>query len=232
LFSAPFTENGKACIKETVENAIREWSIFGQFLVNKQLLPSYSSLAMAGSHLQLDATTNCVRFGRERNRLKPQTFAVLHYLVEHPGQVVSKEALLAALWPGVTVSVGVLKTAIWEIRHALHDPPQTPWCIETVPRRGYRFIAAVPSSKCQVQSAKSKLTPSLQPPIPNFVGREAELALLHGWLEKALQGERQIVLVTGEPGIGKTTLVEAFLQQIALRHDLEGFTCYQGPDWL
>jgi predicted ATPase len=52
------------------------------------------------------------------------------------------------------------------------------------------------------------------------VGREAELALLHGWLEKALQGERQIVLVTGEPGIGKTTLVEAFLQQIALRSDV------------
>jgi predicted ATPase len=43
------------------------------------------------------------------------------------------------------------------------------------------------------------------------VGREAELAQLHGWFEKALQGERQLIFVTGEPGIGKTTLVEAFL---------------------
>jgi tetratricopeptide (TPR) repeat protein len=47
------------------------------------------------------------------------------------------------------------------------------------------------------------------------VGREAELAQLHGWLEKALRGERQILFVTGEPGIGKTTLSDAFLEQVA-----------------
>ena len=47
------------------------------------------------------------------------------------------------------------------------------------------------------------------------MGREAELAQLHGWLDKALSGERQIVFVTGEPGIGKTTVVEAFLDQLA-----------------
>jgi len=47
------------------------------------------------------------------------------------------------------------------------------------------------------------------------VGREAELQRLHGWCEKALKGERQLVFVTGEPGIGKTTLVNAFLAQVA-----------------
>ncbi len=47
------------------------------------------------------------------------------------------------------------------------------------------------------------------------MGRETELAQLHRWLAKALHGERQIVFATGEPGIGKTTLVEAFLQQVA-----------------
>jgi len=46
------------------------------------------------------------------------------------------------------------------------------------------------------------------------VGRETELAQLHQWLDKALQGERQVVFVTGEPGIGKTTLVDAFLQSL------------------
>ncbi len=51
-------------------------------------------------------------------------------------------------------------------------------------------------------------------------GREAELAQLHKWLEKALGGERQIVFVTGEPGIGKTTLVEAFLAQLAANGNL------------
>jgi predicted ATPase len=52
------------------------------------------------------------------------------------------------------------------------------------------------------------------------VGRELELAQLHGWLERALSGERQVVFVTGEPGIGKTTLVEAFLAQAVETHDL------------
>src|SRR5262249_3670773 len=47
----------------------------------------------------------------------------------------------------------------------------------------------------------------------HMVGREAELAQLHGWLEKALSGERQIIFVTGEAGIGKTTLAEAFLER-------------------
>jgi tetratricopeptide (TPR) repeat protein len=46
------------------------------------------------------------------------------------------------------------------------------------------------------------------------VGRDAELAQLHGWVAKALEGARQVVFVTGEPGIGKTTLVDAFLAQV------------------
>jgi len=46
----------------------------------------------------------------------------------------------------------------------------------------------------------------------SLVGREAELAQLHQWLEKVLNGERQIIFLTGEPGIGKTTLLEAFLK--------------------
>ena len=50
-----------------------------------------------------------------------------------------------------------------------------------------------------------------------MVGRETELAQLHRWLATALHGERQIVFVTGEPGIGKTTLVEAFLSQLGAR---------------
>ncbi|MBI3304075.1 MAG: ATP-binding protein [Deltaproteobacteria bacterium] len=53
-----------------------------------------------------------------------------------------------------------------------------------------------------------------------MVGREAELSQLYRWLEKVLEGERQIIFVTGEPGIGKTTVVEAFLQQIAAERDI------------
>jgi predicted ATPase len=47
------------------------------------------------------------------------------------------------------------------------------------------------------------------------VGRDGELAQLHAWLDKALRGERQVVFVSGEPGIGKTTVVETFLGQVS-----------------
>src|SRR5262249_38919004 len=78
--------------------------------------------------------------------------------------------------------------------------------------RGYRFIGTAQSPRSAVRSQNSQPAPSTQHPAPILVGREAELEQLHGWLDKALNGERQIVFVTGEPGIGKTTLVEAFLQ--------------------
>jgi adenylate cyclase len=58
-------------------------------------------------------------------------------------------------------------------------------------------------------------TPYILHPTPTLVGRETELAQLHRWFERAVQGERQVVFVTGEPGIGKTTLVEAFLHSLA-----------------
>src|SRR5262249_29851439 len=53
-----------------------------------------------------------------------------------------------------------------------------------------------------------------------LVGREHELAQLHDWFNKALRGERQVVFVTGEPGIGKTTVVETFLGQVAGEEEL------------
>src|SRR5689334_3491825 len=74
--------------------------------------------------------------------LTPKAFAVLRRLVEDGGQVVSKEELLRAGWANTHVSDGVLKVNILEIRRALGDDPAAPRFIETVSRRGYRFIAA------------------------------------------------------------------------------------------
>jgi hypothetical protein len=64
------------------------------------------------------------------------------------------------------------------------------------------------------------------------VGREAELTQLHTWLDKALQGERQLVFVTGEPGIGKTALVETFLQHLSLKQTLRSSARGQEGDHL
>jgi DNA-binding winged helix-turn-helix (wHTH) protein len=163
--------------------------------------------------------------------LRPKTFAVLRSLVEHPGRVVTKDELLDAVWGQTVVSDTVLKSCIRELRTALGDDAQTPQYIATVHRRGYRFIAPlttapppcslefrVPRLASQDQNPQSYTVRTLDPrrqtlDVP-LVGRESELAQLHGWLEKALRGERQIVFVTGEPGIGKTTLVDAFLHQL------------------
>lgn len=173
-----------------------------------------SSVLLSFPPFQFDVASGRVWHGTHQYRLKPQAAAVLLYLVEHSGQTVSKEELFTALWPGVTVSPGVLRTCLWEIRQALRDRQRKPRFIETIPRRGYRFIGAVRRPASEVRRPQSP-APNTQHIAPNFVGRETELRYLHERLEKALSGERQVVFVSGEPGIGKTTLVQAFLSHVA-----------------
>src|SRR6516165_7132530 len=88
----------------------------------------------------LDLTNERLWCRDEVAPLTPKAFAVLRRLVEDRGQLVSKEELLRAGWPKTHVSEGVLKVIILEIRRALGDDPTAPSFIETVPRRGYRFI--------------------------------------------------------------------------------------------
>src|SRR5262247_2670320 len=90
----------------------------------------------------LDLTSERLWHHDEVAALTPKAFAVLRRLVEDRGQLVSKEELLRAGWPKTHVSDGVLKVIILEIRRALGDDPAAPRFIETVPRRGYRFVAA------------------------------------------------------------------------------------------
>jgi predicted ATPase/DNA-binding winged helix-turn-helix (wHTH) protein len=158
--------------------------------------------------------------------LRPKTFAVLRFLVEHAGRLVTKEELLKGVWPDTHVSGGIVKGHIRDLRDILGDDSQHPRFIETVPRRGHRFLPAVtpqpvPSSQSPVlSSGKAEQEPSQLMITDNWqltthlVGRNAELAHLHSLFVKALRGERQMVFVTGEAGIGKTTLVETFLQSL------------------
>ena len=73
--------------------------------------------------------------------LRPKTWAVLLYLAERPGMLVTREDLLDAVWPDVAVTPDTLTKSIGELRLALGDNSKTPRCIETVHRRGFRFIA-------------------------------------------------------------------------------------------
>src|SRR5262245_5174776 len=162
--------------------------------------------------LQIDLANEQVWRGKQALKLTPTAFALLRYLVEHAGRLVTKDELLQAVWPETAVTEGVLTTHVRQIRQALEDNPKAPQFIETVHRRGYRFLPAVttqpvPSSDTQPSGLSTRYSV--------LVGREAELEQLQEYLKKALSGERQIVFITGEPGIGKTTLVEAFLQGLA-----------------
>src|ERR1700748_688192 len=81
--------------------------------------------------------------GRKR-KLEGQPFSVLAILLERPGEVVSREELQKRLWPDTFVDVDHnLNAAINRIREALSDSADTPRFIETLPRRGYRFIATL-----------------------------------------------------------------------------------------
>jgi DNA-binding winged helix-turn-helix (wHTH) protein len=92
---------------------------------------------------RFDAENACVWRGTQMISLTPKAMAILQHLVEHAGRLVTKEALLEAIWPKTAVSDGVLKVRMDEIRKALSDSAKQPQFIATVHRRGYRFIADI-----------------------------------------------------------------------------------------
>lgn len=112
---------------------------------------------------RLDPRNACVWRGAEMIRLTPKAFAVLHYLVAHPGRLVTKEEFFTAVWPETVVSDMALSVCVREIRKSLDDDAKTPQYIETVHRRGFRFIGKVVSNregesqKAKVKNQKSKI---------------------------------------------------------------------------
>ena len=90
-----------------------------------------------------DRATNELRRGRHRLRIEPKAMEVLMALARRPGEVVSREALLAELWPGVVVGDEALTQSIIKLRRAFGDQPKKPAYIETIAKRGYRLIAPV-----------------------------------------------------------------------------------------
>jgi TolB-like protein/DNA-binding winged helix-turn-helix (wHTH) protein/predicted Zn-dependent protease len=91
----------------------------------------------------LDAANHILGRDGERVPIAPKAFDVLAYLVEHAGRLVTQDEILEALWSGTYVNPEVLRKYILEIRRALGDRPDKPEFVETLPKRGYRFIAPV-----------------------------------------------------------------------------------------
>ena len=92
---------------------------------------------------RLDTANHLLLHGDERVSLTPKAFDVLRYLVERAGRLVTQDELLESLWSETYVNQEVLRKYILEIRKALGDRPENPEFIETITKRGYRFIASV-----------------------------------------------------------------------------------------
>ena len=171
---------------------------------------------------RLDLTNECLWQGARVISLRPKAFAVLRLLIEHPGQLVSKHKVLEAVWPGTFVGDAVLKDNIRQLREALDDDAGSPTYIETAHRRGYRFIARISEPVPGGKDTEAMPASAHKPKSPTVIstameigvlGRAAELAKMRKWLDRALAADRQVLFVSGEAGIGKTTLVQAFLEQ-------------------
>jgi DNA-binding winged helix-turn-helix (wHTH) protein/tetratricopeptide (TPR) repeat protein len=143
--------------------------------------------------------------GNDRVALQPRPLAVLSYLAARPGVVVARDDLIGTLWAGTFVTRAVLKVAVRAVREALGDDAESPRYIETVGRDGYRFIGDHASA-----APGPPRVPGAEPARP-MVGRTRELAALRAAFAQASAGARRIVFVTGEAGIGKTTLIEHFI---------------------
>ena len=156
---------------------------------------------------QLDPGQGLKR-GRRDVRVTPKSLALLYLLAQRAGQVVTKEEIFRSVWTDTAVSDSALTSCIQELRGALGDDARQPRFIETLHRRGYRFVAQT-SGGVAVETAPASI------PLPrtgaHFVGREPLVQqMLNAWTAAA-HGARQILFITGEAGVGKTTLVSAFL---------------------
>jgi DNA-binding winged helix-turn-helix (wHTH) protein/tetratricopeptide (TPR) repeat protein len=167
---------------------------------------------------RLDPASACLWREDQTIVLPPKAFDVLHYLVTHSDRLILKEELLDAVWPTTAVSDAVVRVAIGTIRKALGDTARTPRYIATVARRGYRFLAPVTLMDDTEPTAPPTVPSLLSLPATSrlLVERETVLQRLHAAWVQVRQGRRQMVLVTGEAGIGKTAIVEAFASQLRL----------------
>src|SRR5688572_28156518 len=146
--------------------------------------------------------------------LAPKPFAVLCALARAPRMLVTKNALLDSVWGHRFVTDSVLKSTVSELRAILGDDPKQPRFIETVSRRGYRFIAPLDAAATQRISELPAPSPGPGQPPASMVGRLRELETLRTAWRLARAGRHQTVCVAGEAGVGKTMLIEHFVAQV------------------
>lgn len=170
----------------------------------------------AFANVVIDADAHrLLRDGREI-AIEPKAFAVLLEFLAHPGQLLSRDRLLDAVWGHNYVTPGTLNRIVAQLRKALADDSEAPHCIQTVHGLGYRFIA-------QLDNRPTAATPALRfaPPararlprrIEPLVGREQDIERLGQRLQ-----ESRLVTVVGPGGVGKTQLALEVVRRVAAEY--------------
>lgn len=145
---------------------------------------------------EADLSAGELRRNGHRLKLQEKPFQLLALLLERPGEVLTKEELQERLWPDVAVDADAgLGEAVFKLRKALDDSAQTPRYIETLPKRGYRFIAAVDAGP----PLQAEPEPPASPPAPTLWRLYAALAL-----GAAALGAASILLIDGAEAVAPT----------------------------
>jgi DNA-binding winged helix-turn-helix (wHTH) protein/tetratricopeptide (TPR) repeat protein len=159
---------------------------------------------------RLDVRDERLYRGREELKLRRKPFAILRYLTANPLRLVTQEELVEAIWGKIAMSESLLRTHVGELRRVLGEQ-----VIETVVGRGYRLLLGIEPQKPPADEPKQVEMPT---GTLNLIGRGDEMDVLRRAFEATLGRKRQLVFVTGEPGIGKTALTDAFVAQFAGPH--------------
>lgn len=187
---------------------------------------------------RLDGESEILFHGDEPTALGQRAVALLRLLVERRGMPVSKDALIAAAWPGLVLEESNLSVQISALRKVLSEEPGGDGWVETLARRGYRFVGpqvrfenvCAESGSAQAEQANGssiaksghgELMQRAMEPISSrssdpllVVGRSAPLEMLDQMKQRMLAGERQMAFVTGEAGIGKTAFITKAMERL------------------
>src|SRR5262245_59995505 len=159
----PFTYQDNERVALAVASNELSGTLFRRWKVE---IPIPNSGSVSFGTFEADLRSGELRKDGIRVRLEGQPFQVLAALLERPGQLVTREELQKELWPGETFvdfEQGI-NAAVKRLRVALEDSAENPRFIETLPRRGYRFIARVAAHPPSAPQTQGPAEPDTEPP--------------------------------------------------------------------
>lgn len=146
-------------------------------------------LAYKFSHFRLELEDRLLYSKGEVVHLTPKVFSILLLLVQNHGHVLKKEELMNAVWPEAFVEDGNLARNISTLRKALGETPGEKSYIETIPCRGYRFVAEVQAINSNVNDLEQKMLTHYQPGVDTEVNRQILSLLKTAALIQEITGE-------------------------------------------